>query len=156
MLKFRFADSADVNLLFAWTNEKAVRENSYEQKKIEYNEHLNWFNQKLCSGNCTIYIFIDDEDLPVGQVRIEREVENKQAIAGIIVNANNRGKGYSSEMIKQASLDFFKKNLGFTILAYIMKKNISSYKSFMKAGYKLLREDVIKEVPSFILFKNQD
>ena len=146
-------DKQDVNLLFHWSNDKTVRENSYNQNAIEYRDHLRWFNEKLNSDSCSIYIFINQDNHPVGQVRIEKDMEQKHAIIGIIVNPDNRGRGYSSEMIERSSADFLLQHPDYRILAYIKQTNNISYSSFTKAGYKLLKEEIFKDIPSYILYK---
>ena len=153
MLNFRMADKKDVDLLFHWSNDKAVRENSYNQNIIEYTDHVRWFNERLNSDLCSIYIFNNESNNPVGQVRLEKDVEKKQAFIGIIVGPDNRGKGYSSEMIEKSSLDFLKQNPNYKILAYVMKKNNASYSMLIKAGYRFLREEIFKSIPSYILYK---
>ena len=150
------AGKKDIDLLFKWSNDKAVRDNSYSRQAIEYNSHVEWFNKKINSNSCVIYIFLDKFSIPVGQVRIEKDMITKEGTIGIIVESHNRGKGYSSIMLEKASADFLNLNSNFIILAYVMKKNKISYKSFIKAGYKLLREEVYKNIPSYILYKNKN
>src|SRR5688572_21756016 len=151
MLGFRMATEEDVNLLFQWANDKVARENSYNQAPIEFEKHVRWFTEKVNSPACSIYIFTNEQNVPIGQVRFEKDIDKREAIIGIVVDADERGKGYSSEMLKKASADFLGTNSGYKILAYILKQNQPSYNSFIKAGYKLLREDIIKSFPSFIL-----
>lgn len=155
MLNFRMADSRDVDLLFAWSSDSTVRENSYSQNAIEYQDHVRWFQDKLNLGLCFIYIFFNEDNIPVGQVRIEKDLVKREATIGIIVDPDNRGKGYSSKMIEKASSDFLDQHPAYKIMAFIMKKNSISYSSFVKAGYKLLKEEIFKGFPSYILYKDR-
>jgi len=156
VIKFRLAELQDLDTLFNWANDNSVRENSYNPQVIEYGQHINWFNEKINSDRCVIYIFTNDQNTPIGYVRIEKEVEEREALIGIAIDTGKRGKGFGTEMLQIASSDFLQKNPGYYILAFIMKKNAPSYKTFIKAGYKILREETYKNIPSLILHKGND
>lgn len=147
------ASAKDTDLLFTWINDKMIRDNSYHSQAIEYYEHREWFNKKLNSNTCDIYIFNDTDNMPIGYVRIEKVENVNEALIGIAIDVNKRGKGYSTEMLEVATMEFFKKNQGYQIFAYIMKKNQPSYKTFTRAGYKFLREEDYKNIPSLVLHK---
>lgn len=154
MLKFRFANIEDISLYYKWANEPVSRENSYNKGEIDFVNHVNWFTSKLNSKDCFFYLFFNEEEKPVGQVRIEKKEELlKQAVISLSVETNCRGKGYGSEMIKLATDDFLDKFKGFLIIACVFKSNIASYNSFIKAGYMLEYEKVINDIPSYIFLK---
>ena len=100
-----------------------------------------------------LYLFFDEKGDSVGQVRIESDHEKNEAIIGISVDLNHRGKGYSSEMIQMATKDFQLTHIGFCIYAYVFIDNKASYKSFLRAGYILLEQKEIVSIPSYILIK---
>ncbi|RYG49049.1 MAG: N-acetyltransferase [Chitinophagaceae bacterium] len=153
MLKFRFAEPADADLYYGWSNDQQTRENSYNKEKIEYVSHLQWFEAKLQSPDSFMYLFFDEADLPVGQVRIDRNPDSdvKESIVGVSVDNEHRGRGYGIEMLKISSGDFLNKNPDHKILAFIFVTNEASFKSFSKAGYKLVEEKSVKGIPSYIL-----
>lgn len=153
MLRFRPAGNNDVELLFKWANDRLARENSYNQSEILFADHVKWFNNKLHSPDISFYIFTDEGKNAIGQVRIEKLKSENEAVVSIVVDENHRGKGYSSQMLRLASQDFLDKNKSYTIVAYIFKTNLPSYQSFLKAGYTLMKESVIHNIPSFILHK---
>ena len=150
----RKAIPADVDLFFHWANDKESRENSYSNAEIAYDDHVKWFSKRLGAKGCSLYVFTDEYDTPVGQVRIEENTLKSmsgQWIISISVDRSFRGKNLSSEMISTASKEFMKDHRGEEINALIFKSNIPSYKSFLKAGYTLRQELVINGVPSFVL-----
>lgn len=153
MLSFRLAGNEDVDLFFDWANDPLTRSNSYNKEPIPYEDHVKWFNQQLESTNNRFYVFLNEEGIPVGQVRISSDNLN-EAIISLLVDIHHRGKGYATEMIEKASDDFLLINSGYRILAYIFKTNQASCYSFLKAGYTCLKEDIIKSVPSYILYKS--
>ena len=154
MIRFRKANSGDVELFFNWANDSLVRNNSYRKEQVIYEEHVDWFENQINNNDNYFYVFIDDLNLPIGQVRINKFEENK-AVIGLMIDVKYRGRGFAKEMIKIASDDFLITNINYTILAYIFTSNKSSYKSFKHSGYELLKEEIVNEIPSFILFKKK-
>lgn len=132
-LVFRMANKKDVALYYNWANDETVRANSYNQKQITLEEHTNWFNKKIASGNCFFYLFIYNGDA-AGQVRIDNS--GHEVVIGISVDAHYRGKGLSTSMLQAASDHFIKNHNGSIITAYIKENNLPSYKSFKQAGFK--------------------
>lgn len=155
-MKYRYADQNDLQLLFEWTNDPETRKNSYNKGIIEFEDHIKWFNNKMASGGCYIYIFSDDENRLIGQIRIEMMLTSsiENALISISVDQKARGRKYASQMISLASLDYKRLYPVTSILAYVFKENIASVKSFINAGYTILREEIVKDIPSYILVKN--
>ena len=133
MLHFRFALPSDVNLYFKWTNDHQVRKNSFITNEILYDDHVKWFNAKLKSEICFFYLFFNDENIPVGQVRIEKN--NEETIIGISIDKHHRGKSYGVPMLLMSCQDYFKKFPDGKIVAYIKENNITSLMIFKKAGF---------------------
>lgn len=154
MLTYRLATYADADLFFHWANESSTRNNSYNHEQISYEDHIKWFNKRVNNPDVCMFIFYDKQETAIGQVRIEKELKKQECLIGISVSETQRGKGYSSEMIHKASLEFIFRNPGFSILAYVFLSNQASFKSFLKAGYQLVEEREINGIPSYILKYN--
>lgn len=135
MLSFRNATLADTKLYFDWANDQDVREQSYNSNVINFDNHKKWFETKLNDVSCFMLLFQNEEKLNVGQVRIEKENE-KEALIGISIAAEHRGKGYSKEMLQIASDFFLASNSKCLINAFIKERNLNSKFSFEKAGFK--------------------
>jgi len=131
-LTFRFAKGEDSDTYYKWVNNPMVRAHSFKQELIRYDDHLKWFHARLASSNCFLYLFFNDESLPVGQVRIEK---SKETIIDISVDENFRGRSYSSKILKMACTDYLAQSKGDTIFSYIKTNNPASYKSFIKSGF---------------------
>jgi spore coat polysaccharide biosynthesis protein SpsF len=157
MLSFRFADVNDGVLYYNWANDPTSRENSYHKNEIKYSDHMNWFTNKLNSKLCFFYLFFNDENIPAGQVRIEKNADenSKEAIISVSVDFKFRGKGFGKEMIRTATDDFLNKFIEYKVIAYVFSKNMSSYKSFINAGFNLVEEKIISGIQSYILFKSK-
>lgn len=135
MITFRKATIADMKLYFDWANDEEVRQRSYQSEPIDWTNHQKWFSSKLEDKSCMLLIFQDEEQRNIGQVRIQLKNEN-EAIIGISVAENQRGKGYARVMIQQASDEFLIKYPKGIIHAYIKQENKGSKRAFELAGFK--------------------
>lgn len=135
MLTFREAVLSDLKLYFDWANDPIVREQSYKSIAINLENHKNWFETKLEDNSCMMLLFQNEKKLFIGQIRIQKE--NKfEALIGISIAAEHRGKGYAKDMLVLASEYFLEKNNEFLINAYIKVQNLSSKNAFEKAGFE--------------------
>jgi UDP-2,4-diacetamido-2,4,6-trideoxy-beta-L-altropyranose hydrolase len=153
MLEYEIAGIDDANTVYQWANDPLARENSYNKEPINYNNHLVWFNQKINSQSSKFYIFYNEEKQKTGFVRLDLNDNLSDAIISIVVDANQRGRGYSKQMIEMACEEYLNSNLGAVITAYVFKTNLQSYKSFLNAGFVPESEKVVNEIASYILIK---
>jgi RimJ/RimL family protein N-acetyltransferase len=138
-ITYRLANINDLETYFKWLNDPQVREFSFSSDKISFEEHCLWFKDKLSNQNFFFYIFQNNQNQLIGQVRIQK-TEQYQSTIGISVCSEHRGYGYGKEMLKLATLHFFNLNPNFEINAFIKKENNSSRKIFQSAGFKLVKE----------------
>lgn len=132
-LYLKKAEAKDCDLLFHWSNDRTVRLNSFNQDEIKYDEHVKWFNKKINSDTCCIYILYSD-NLPVGQVRID--IENNEAVISYSIDKNYRGRGLSSKMLSLLEVRIKEdSNWISTLIAYVKYNNITSQSVFQKLGY---------------------
>ncbi len=148
MLSFRKATIADEIHYFDWANDPDVREQSYNSNPIDLESHGKWFKSKLEDSSCLMFVFQNEENLNIGQVRIQKENTN-EALIGISVAVEHRGKSYAKEMLQISSDYFLDSNKGFKINAFIKKKNLSSKYAFEKAGFELEAEKIHENIHSF-------
>lgn len=154
-ISFRKAVEEDMALYFNWTNDPAVRSNSYNSDSISYENHINWFQSKVKDDNCLMLVFQNHDHQDIGQVRIQKSKENT-AIIGVSTDENHRGKGYASKMIALATEYFLSKNPDICISAYIKLENPASAKAFEKAGFVLKETLQYENTDSFHYIKKYD
>jgi RimJ/RimL family protein N-acetyltransferase len=142
-IKFRKAELSDINIYFKWINEAEVRGNSFDSNIVTWEEHVKWFNEKVYDPNYSFYLFQNKNDDYIGQIRINK-VNEIDSIIGVSVCIDHRGLGYGSQILKEASNDYFKSFKNSIINAYIKSDNISSKKIFEKAGFSWLRNILYK------------
>ncbi|MCX6295699.1 MAG: UDP-2,4-diacetamido-2,4,6-trideoxy-beta-L-altropyranose hydrolase [Bacteroidetes bacterium] len=150
-IHFRFAKESDADLYFNWTNDELVRSNSYNQNKVEYDNHIKWFLKNIISKDYHFYLFFNEDNMPIGQVRIAKN--EKEVLIGISIDESFRGKSLGAEMIIKSTNDYLSRHDSDTITAYIKIENKASLSIFKKAGFS--NEEITTEqgVKSYKLFK---
>lgn len=151
-INYRMAAASDMLMLYDWSNEKETRANSYHSEPIDLQTHEIWFHKKLKDSNTLIYI-AEVEHEPVGIVRYEIGIE--KTIVGVIVNSKFRGKGLASFFLSDTAELYFEKNEK-PIFAYIKKENIGSKRSFEKANYVFLKEEITHGFNSYVYKKEKE
>lgn len=155
MLTFRNATENDVRLYFEWANDEEVRRQSFNTDKIEWDQHIGWFNKRLSDPDTIMLIFENEDGKPVGQIRFQREEGNHHVI-GISIAKDFRGKGYAVTLLKNSSDHFLKMHSNSTIQAYIKNTNNASIKSFKKAGFVFSKHLILDGAESVLLIKKAE
>lgn len=148
----RKAKLSDLDLYFEWTNDPATRSNSFNTQEVDYQGHTNWFTRKIEDKKALLLVFENEENIPVGQIRIEQKTDEN--IIGISIDKNFRGLGLAVPMLTTACEVFFTEFQAKNIHAYIKKTNLASLNSFKKAGFVVIDELIIGEDLSYLLVKN--
>lgn len=148
MLHYRKANLEDSNIYYNWINDPTVRAQSFNSAEVDLKNHNRWFESKIEDDSCFMLIFQDENDVNVGQIRIQKESEN-EALIGISIAEEHRGKGYAKEMLRIASDLFLKANVDFKINAYIKENNSNSKYAFEKAGFDYKNEVNYENFQSF-------
>jgi RimJ/RimL family protein N-acetyltransferase len=134
MLSYRNANIDDLMLYFEWANEYNVRQQSFDSGIIDLKTHKRWFEKKINDEDCMMLIFQENEKNKIGQVRIQK-VNVNEALIGISIANEHRGKGYAKEILSLGSKYFLEQNPEFIINAYVKETNLSSKYAFEKAGF---------------------
>jgi RimJ/RimL family protein N-acetyltransferase len=145
-LHLRQAKLTDVDLIFEWSNDQLVRQQSFNSDVIVYEPHCEWFTHKLNDKNSLLSI-LESDNKPASFLRIDIKVNN--ATIGVLTAPEFRGKGLASVFIQKGVAEYFKSN-SLPILASIKKQNIASIKSFEKAGFSYLRDEEINQIDSVV------
>lgn len=129
----------DIKLLFKWVNDPEVRKNALNTDLIEWENHVNWFTNKLSNPKSKIFIF-ENENTKIGQIRIDK-VDKDRWLIGYSIDKDHRGKGYGFLMTNA----LLRRYNNFKFLAIVRSENIPSQKVFEKLKFsrKLHQEDGI-------------
>lgn len=133
--RIRKAEEKDLEFLFNLRNDPEVRKFSRNSDVIDLETHSRWFKKKLASHDSVIFVAEVGAE-PIAQVRFDL-LNNEEVEVSVAVAALFRGKGYGSEILKQASEQFLKEFSKVNkIYAFINLGNKASLRSFGKAGYQ--------------------
>lgn len=133
------AKKEDAKLLFKWVNDSEVRNNALNTDLIEWEDHFNWFTNKLSDSESKVFIF-ENENTKIGQIRIDK-VDKDRWVIDYSIDKDHRGKGYGFLMTNALLRRY--NNLKF--LAIVRSENIPSQKVFEKLNFirKFHQEDEI-------------
>jgi len=143
-LAIRRALPGDVKLLYKWSNDSLVRSQSFNSNEISFETHCKWFEGKLKDEQALIYI-VEADAIPAALVRFD--MTEKNTVIGIAVSEDYRGKGLGTKAIKTGLKEYFRTH-DLPVMASIKKDNIASIKSFQKAGFVFLKDEVINGIES--------
>ena len=127
------ARSEDVDLYFNWANDPVVRNNAISTDPIIYENHIQWFSNKLKDEKCFMFVLYF-ENKSVGQIRFE--IEGDEATIDYSVDVNRRGQGHGKVLLEFGMLrliEDFDKNVKFK--AVVKKINSPSNNIFIKSGF---------------------
>jgi UDP-2,4-diacetamido-2,4,6-trideoxy-beta-L-altropyranose hydrolase len=139
----RKAIASDVDIIYEWANEKLARAMSYNNDPIPYNDHVNWFGNKINNPSSPYYIF-EKDNKQVAQIRFD--IKEGKALLSYSIGSEFRGKSLGvwilAEGIKKLTEEY--KEVG-TIAGFVKQENIASCRSFEKLRFK---KEIAKEYPS--------
>ncbi|MBD2113948.1 MULTISPECIES: UDP-2,4-diacetamido-2,4,6-trideoxy-beta-L-altropyranose hydrolase [Cyanophyceae] len=135
LIRLRPVNEEDCSLLWHWANDPVTRASSFSSELISWHEHIQWFNAKIKSESCTMYIALNNRDQPVGLIRCEVDAKN-EAVVSINIASQYRGMGYASSIIEKSSSKMLRNSKLHQLNAYVKQDNLASIKAFLKAGFK--------------------
>jgi len=132
-VQIQLVKEEDCKLLWKWVNDPQTRNASFHSNPITWAQHCQWFTDKLNSSDCIMYLFSINQNNQFGQVRFD--IKNNTAAISLSIAKKFRGIGMSSEMIKQACVQFFRGSKIQTVHALVKEENMISINAFKKAGF---------------------
>jgi UDP-2,4-diacetamido-2,4,6-trideoxy-beta-L-altropyranose hydrolase len=141
-LKLRPVKEEDCELLWHWTNDPVIRSVSFSSEYIPWTDHVQWFTSKLGDRNCFFYIALNQDDVPIGQVRYE--IRNQESTISLGLAESFRGHGYGCQMILLGCKKFLQDSAVKKINAYVKPSNFASISVFLKSGFQNTGETTIK------------
>ncbi len=128
-ITIRKAEKGDVLDVFEIANNKKARANFIGQSKIKLEDHKVWFNRKINSNECAFFVVETRENHKViAYIRYDKE-DDGWAVS-VNLNDDFHGMRLGARIIKEAS-----DKVPGNITAVVKEANVSSIKSFKKAGY---------------------
>lgn len=146
LINLRGCSMDDVSMIYRWSNDSLVRSQSFNQEPILLENHKVWLENKL-NDKDSLLIINEFENVPAGLIRFD--IKKEHTIVGILISQEFRGKGLATEMLIKTCQYYFSK-FDKPIWAFIKETNKASIKSFERAGYLFLRNQIINDIPSLV------
>ena len=148
-IRLRRITPEDCEMLWNWANDSEVRRNAFEQRQIDINTHAQWFNRKLESSDSFLFIAVDENNTPVGQIRFDCSGDIGEV--DISVDKNRRHEGLGAEILKEGLNKIFQKTRIKKISAHVKNENMASKKMFEQGGFTFSGKEIIKGVEVYTL-----
>lgn len=146
-LKIKDFTKTDIKNKVDWVNDPENNEFLHYDLPLEYDNTLNWFNNKSSNRYDGV---IQYEGIPVGLIGL-LNIDNKTHKAEIYIlignhNYKNKGIAYNSikQLLEKGFIDFSLNK----IYLYTETKNVAAQKLFEKVGFKkegLHKDDVVNK-----------
>jgi len=146
-LWLRPAKEEDCRLLFEWANDPEVRASSFSPDPVTWENHQEWFRKKCADANCFIFLGIDRNENPVGQVRFD--IEGKFANVDVHIAPSMRRQGVGPALIDAGIVRLFSRTGVSEVHAHIKVSNEASMRAFTKAGFEKVGKKTVKGVEVF-------
>ncbi|MCK9294050.1 MAG: UDP-2,4-diacetamido-2,4,6-trideoxy-beta-L-altropyranose hydrolase [Desulfobulbaceae bacterium] len=143
---FRPAEQEDCRQVFDWANDPVIRQASFHSRGIGWQEHEQWFERTLADRNTHFWIIMLHGHRPAGQVRFVKSGE--EAVISISLGVGYRNAGLGSRAIQMACRRLFAMGGISQVSALVKKENAQSVKSFTRAGFERISEEVVHGVPT--------
>ena len=155
-IKINKATINDMLDIFELANDEVVRRNSFNQEKINIDDHKEWFIKKINDPNCLFLIFKNHEEQFIGSVRfdLDKNYLPNNYIISIQISKNFRGKNIANPILKQSIEEFHKVFKDSIIIAKIKNDNIASIKIFKKNNFIVISENKQENYISLRLITN--
>lgn len=132
---------SDCKLVFSLSNDPVVRSVSFNQNKIAYENHVEWYKKTIKDSN-TLFLLVfenETENNFIGQLRFKRDSENSETcLISLSITEEYRGKGIGTQFL-QLGID--KLHIDWkmikNIIAEVKADNIPSNMLFRKQGFEL-------------------
>jgi spore coat polysaccharide biosynthesis predicted glycosyltransferase SpsG/L-amino acid N-acyltransferase YncA len=146
LIHLRSASMEDAERLLAWRNDPEVRSVSFTHDAITLDHHRGWLKKQLHSPACDIWIAEDRSGIPIGQVRLNYDVQVSKATVSIVLDHTLRARGMGTVLIEKVSrFAFFNEPSLLEIVAQIKPGNVASERAFAKAGFRPIAPTTIED-----------
>jgi UDP-2,4-diacetamido-2,4,6-trideoxy-beta-L-altropyranose hydrolase len=133
-LRLRRIQETDCKLLWEWANDPEVRLFAFSSEPIPWDTHVGWLTERLQKPDAFFFIALDDQDVPVGQVRFD--INESKAQIDVSIDKGKRGFGYSPILIERGVEELFRRTPVKEIHAFVKLTNQSSIRAFEKAKFE--------------------
>ncbi|AWG23039.1 hypothetical protein FFWV33_16660 [Flavobacterium faecale] len=147
-LTLRLASLEDENITYDWASNKIVRQYAIQKEEIYFEDHKNWFSNKITAADC-IYFIAEVNNTPIGSIRFD--INNiKEALLSFLLDPQFHGKGYGKIILEKGIEEVLKLKELYKIIGVVSIENIPSLKTF-----KSLEFQQVSEIDAYITYEKK-
>jgi UDP-2,4-diacetamido-2,4,6-trideoxy-beta-L-altropyranose hydrolase len=144
-LGIRPANPEDVHQYFLWANDADVRAHSIHIEPFSIEDHRKWFAHRLVSPDSHLYV-MQAGDLPVGQIRFDREGNEERIDYSIDKCFRGRGWAYRLAALGMSQVP---PREGMVFRAEVKASNLPSLTVFSRLGFTETKSEHINGLRIF-------
>ncbi len=152
-LWLRHATSTDSRLLWEWANDLTVRRMSFSSDLIPWESHIAWYDKKLADPQCEMYIAMNVDDKPVGQIRFDIDDEGNAEIGYSVAN-EHRGQGYGKALLQIGIQHIVAIPHVQAITGIVKTDNLASCYAFESSGFETKLDIQVQNIPCIKYIKS--
>jgi UDP-2,4-diacetamido-2,4,6-trideoxy-beta-L-altropyranose hydrolase len=134
--------------LFSWANDPVVRSASFHSAPVVWENHQQWFSQKLRDPQAILYVGGTRTGEPMGQVRFH--ITENRATLSVVVAPNFRGAGWGRELITLSVRMLVRAHLVRAVDAFVKPENQPSIRLFESAGFRRAGTEQVAGQPALL------
>lgn len=127
------ATKDQLHITYRWAADPAVRAYSFSRNEISFDEHSNWYLNKIVQPSC-MYLLAISEDVMAGSIRFD--ISEDVALISYLVDPKQQGKGLG-RIILARGLEYLAANNKTVSRAegFVIPQNLASVKIFERLGF---------------------
>jgi len=134
---------ADSKSIWLWRNDPIAIKNSFDQKEIKWEEHVEWYKRTLHDEAKIILIGVcEKSDELIGMVRFDIDLIKVSSEVSINLDPRWRGKHLSYVLLSRA-IEKFESTNSWHLIAKIKPHNIASIQCFEHCGFTLQNKTTV-------------
>ncbi len=141
-IRLRNLQRGDRRLLWEWANDSEVRAAAFSPEPIPWETHVKWFRETLRGPKTFVFIALDEDDEPIGQIRFEK-IKRGEAEIDVMVARDRRALGYGSLLIDQGVRAMARTTPVRTFHTFIRPDNSRSARAFTNAQFRHLGRQTV-------------
>jgi UDP-2,4-diacetamido-2,4,6-trideoxy-beta-L-altropyranose hydrolase len=141
-LRLRKVREPDCKLLWEWVNDPDVRLSAFSSEPIPWDIHVRWVSERLRKSDSFLFIALDDQDVPLGQIRFD--IDESKAQIDVSIDKGKRGLGCGPILIEKGVQELFRKTPIKEVHAFVKVSNESSIRAFEKAKFGQVGVEIVK------------
>ena len=126
----------DLDLYFEWANDPDERKNAFSSNLINYEDHCTWFTKKIVSHHDTKLFVLEQNNIPIGQIRFDLDFNIYQATVSTFIDKKFRNQGFSWAITLMGFETIHKiTGTNFSFRAIIKKTNLASCRIYNQLNF---------------------